>query len=84
MLQPLAPIPILCPVKRRFIPELSCQRGNDHRRNIGRIVEEGAEIADRCQLNGESEPVVFFSPAVDQGPVMIIQVKVPGEFFRLG
>lgn len=82
VLQPLPSIAVSCQVMRRFMTQLPYHRRDDNGRHIDRVVEEGAEISDCCQLESEAKTVIFFSSAADQGPVIVIQMRVPREFFR--
>lgn len=61
--------------------ELFCHIANHSHGNIDRIAEKRSEKADGSNLHAKAEAIVVSTSLSNQFPVLIIQMKIPGELF---
>jgi hypothetical protein len=49
---------------------------------VGKVLKKSTQEARRAELDGEAQAVVVAAMGVDQPPVAIIQVEIPGHLVR--
>jgi hypothetical protein len=50
--------------------------------HVGKVLKKSTQEARRAELDGEAQTVVVTAMGVDQPPVAIVQVEIPGQLVR--
>lgn len=56
--------------------------GDDTRRHVGRVVQEGTEEADGTQLDGKAEAAGVAAVLIDELAISIIEMEIASELVR--